>query len=139
MLVAVGVGVGVAVLVGVGVNVAVAVAVGVALGVGVGVNVADGVGVGVNVAEGVGVVTGQPVPSVPNVSNVLGALWLLYSVVIQSAERATLETRTSSSEPFNGLALVPPPKAFRNTPKVRVSKLVALRLVVSGVPATPFR
>jgi hypothetical protein len=98
--VTVGVTVAVAVAVAVGVNVAVAVAVGVNVAVAVAVDVAVAVGVGVNVAVAVGVGLANGT-SVPNVSNVPGALWLLYSVVTQLAERATLANLASSIGPFH--------------------------------------
>src|SRR5438094_2945257 len=105
--VAVGVGVGVGVGVTVGVGVAAGVGVAVGNGVGVGVGVAVGVGVGVGVATGVpvgvgvGVADGQD--SLPMVINVPGEFWLLYSVVIQAAERAVADIRTSSMSPLHGL------------------------------------
>jgi len=88
----VGVDVAVEVAVGVGVGVAVAVAVGVGVDVEVGVGVI-GAGVGVGVAEGH--------DSLPIVMNEPGEFWLLYSVVIQAAERAVLQIRTSSTSPLN--------------------------------------
>jgi hypothetical protein len=43
------------------------------------------------------------VSSVQTEWKLAGSLWLLYSAVIQSAERATVERRTSSSLPLNHL------------------------------------
>jgi len=113
--VAVGVGVAVGVKVGVttgvedgvGVGVAVDVAVGVGVGVKVGVGVGVGVKVGVGVRVGVGVAVGAGVgvvdkhDSLPIVMNDPGEFWLLYSAVIQAADRAVLQIRTSSTSPLN--------------------------------------
>src|SRR5207244_5858885 len=104
-----GVGVGVGVAVGVGVPVGVGVGgggVGVDVGVGVAVGVGGGgvgvaVAIGVAVGVGVGVVVVQL--SLPMVINVAGEFWLLYSVVIQAAERAVDAIRTSSMSPLHGL------------------------------------
>ena len=115
MAVGVGVAVGVKVGVttgvedGVGVGVAVDVAVGVGVGVGIGVSVGVGVkvGVGVGVRVGVGVAVGAGVgvvdkhDSLPIVMNDPGEFWLLYSAVIQAADRAVLQIRTSSTSPLN--------------------------------------
>jgi hypothetical protein len=69
----------------------------------------------------------------PRLINVPGALWLLYSVAIQSEDRATFEIRTSSIAPGNQL---PPPKK----PKpmwVRLGVKLGGFVVLSAVAATP--
>jgi len=101
--VGVGVAVDVAVGVGVGVGIGVSVGVGVKVGVGVGVGVKVGVGVrvGVGVAVGAGVGVVDKHDSLPIVMNDPGEFWLLYSAVIQAADRAVLQIRTSSTSPLN--------------------------------------
>src|SRR6266508_5359811 len=150
--VAVGVGGGVGVAVGVGVGVGVTVGVAVGVGVGVGVAVGAGVGVGVGVAVGLGVGVGVDVAqlSLPIVINVPGELWLLYSVVIQPAERAVAAIRTSSMSPLHGL-LPRAPLPITASGVLEVGGLAAVgpatsepflykrRLLPSNVPTTYWR
>jgi len=123
------------------------VGVGVAVGVGgggVGVAVAIGVAVGV----GVGVVVVQL--SLPMVINVAGEFWLLYSVVIQAAERAVADIRTSSISPLHGL-LARAPLPIRASGKLEVDGVAEVgpatsepflykrRLLPSNVPTMCWR
>src|SRR5579883_1177935 len=53
-----------------------------------------------NEMDGVGVPPEPVVSAAPTLKKVEGLLWLLYSVATQSALRATVDTRNSSSCPF---------------------------------------
>ena len=117
------------------------------MGVGVAVGVGGG-GVGVAVGVGVGVVVVQL--SLPMVINVAGEFWLLYSVVIQPAERAVADIRTSSISPLHGL-LARAPLPIRASGKLEVDGVAEVgpatsepflykrRLLPSNVPTICWR